>query len=158
MTRTLTISVATLALLAASGCTRIRGHQGFIADPILVGAIQPGVDNRESVSRTLGRPTFAGQFDANDWYYVARETQQLAFAQPRAVTQTVLHVRFDAAGNVASVERTGVEKIASIDPINDKTPTLGRDRSFFEELFGNIGQVGAVGQSGGTADNPDGGN
>ena len=39
-------------------------------------------------------------------------------------------------------------------PEGDKTPTLGRERGFFSELFGNIGRVGAVGQGGGTADNP----
>ena len=158
MFRFLTVSAALVALAATAGCSRVRGHQGYIVDQSLVAAIQPGVDNRDSVARTLGRPTFAGQFDANDWYYVSRETRQLAFAQPKATDQTVLRVSFDAAGNVTAVEKTGIEKIASIDPVGDKTPTLGRDRSFFEDIFGNIGQVGSVGQGGGTADNPGGGN
>jgi len=56
---------------------------------------------------------------------------------------------------VTSVEKAGLEKVVSISPDGDKTPTLGRNRGFFQELFGNIGRVGAVGQSGGTADNPD---
>ncbi len=157
MNRGLTLSVALIALIATSGCSRVRGHQGYIADTTLVDSIKPGVDNRESVTRTLGRPTFAGQFDANDWYYIDRETKQLAFALPRATKQMLLHVRFDPAGNVTSVEKTGVEKIALVRLMADKTPTLGRNRSFFEEIFGNIGQVGSVGQGGGTADNPDGG-
>jgi outer membrane protein assembly factor BamE (lipoprotein component of BamABCDE complex) len=50
----------------------------------VVAAVQPGIDNRESVQGTLGRPTFTGQFDQRDWYYVSRETKQLAFASPRA--------------------------------------------------------------------------
>jgi outer membrane protein assembly factor BamE (lipoprotein component of BamABCDE complex) len=158
MTRTLTISIALLALVATSGCSRVRGHQGYLADATLVDAIKPGVDNRESVTRTLGRPTFAGQFDANDWYYIDRETKQLAFALPRATKQTLLRVSFDAAGNVTAVSKTGVEQIAAIRPMGDKTPTLGSNRSFFQEIFGNIGQVGSVGQGGATADNPDGGN
>lgn len=158
MVRTLTISAVAVALLATGACSRVRGHQGFIADASLVDAIRPGVDNRESVSRALGRPTFAGQFDDSDWYYVSRDTRQLAFSLPKPVEQTVLRVRFDKAGNVIAVDKTGVEKVASINPMNDKTPTLGRDRSFFQELFGNIGQVGSVGQGGATADNPDGGN
>jgi hypothetical protein len=87
---------------------------------------------------------------------VSRNTKQLAFATPSPVEQLVLRVRFDAAGNVAAVDRSGLEKIARINPEGDKTPTLGRDRSFFEDLFGNIGAVGAVGQGGGSADNPDG--
>lgn len=158
MTKALTFSVALIALVATSGCSRVRGHQGYLSDAQLVDSIKPGVDNRESVTRTLGRPTFAGQFDANDWYYVDRETKQLAFALPVATKQTLLRVTFDAAGNVTAVSKSGIEKIAAIRPIGDKTPTLGSTRSFFQEIFGNIGQVGSVGQGGATADNPDGGN
>ena len=142
------------AAVAAAGCTRIRDHQGHILDETLVTAIQPGTDNRESVEQTLGRPTFTGQFSDRDWYYVSRSTRQLAFAKPKPDQQTVLHVRFDEAGNVASVQRTGLERVASIDPAQDKTPTLGRNRSFFQQLFGNICTVGATGQAGQTADNP----
>ncbi len=133
----------TLALLATAACTSIRDHKGYVADETLIASVQPGVDNRDSVTKTLGRPTFIGQFDENDWFYVSRDTGQLAFSAPRATAQTVLRVRFDAAGNVSAVERSGLEKIASIDPSGDKTPTLGRERGFFAELFGNIGAVRA---------------
>ncbi len=153
--RGLVLGLAIGAALLTAGCTRIRDRQGYLFDETLVSAIQPGVDNRDSVAQTLGRPTFTGQFDQRDWYYVSRNTRQLAFASPKPEATTVLHVRFDEAGNVASVERTGLERVASIDPLNKKTPTLGRERSFFEELFGNIGTVGQTGTQGGqTADNP----
>jgi outer membrane protein assembly factor BamE (lipoprotein component of BamABCDE complex) len=148
------MTLVTGASLVAGGCNQIRDRQGYLIDETLVAAVQPGVDNRESVQGTLGRPSFVGQFDQRDWYYVSRDTRQLAFNHPRAVAQTVLHVRFDDAGNVVSVDRTGLEKVASISPADAKTPTLGRNRGFFEELFGNIGQVGATGARGGTADNP----
>lgn len=140
----------------ASGCARIKDHKGYVVDSTLIDAVQPGIDNRDSVEKTLGRPSFAGQFDPDrTWYYVARDTRQLAFAMPKPTAQTVLVVHFDQAGNVASVEKTGMEKVAAISPDGDKTPTLGRNRGFFGELFGNIGRVGGVGQAGGTADNPD---
>jgi outer membrane protein assembly factor BamE (lipoprotein component of BamABCDE complex) len=142
------------AALLTAGCARIKDRQGYLIDEQLVSAIQPGVDNRDSVEKTLGRPTFVGQFDQRDWYYVSRETKQLAFAMPRPTDTTVLHVRFDDAGNVASVNRSGLDQVASIEPTSQKTPTLGRERSFFEELFGNIGSIGATGQAGQTADNP----
>ena len=142
------------AAFLAAGCTPIRDHQGYILSDDLASAIQPGVDNRESVQGTLGRPTFIGQFDQRDWYYVSRETSQVAFRLPRPREHTVLHIRFDEAGNVERVERTGMELVAKIDPSNEETPTLGSDRSLFEELFGNIGAVGRGGRQGQTADNP----
>ncbi len=148
----LTALIAAVAL--ASGCTRLRSHQGYIGDQTLLSAIQPGVDNKESVQASLGRPTFVGQFDQNDWYYYSRDTKQLAFSQPKADSQYVLKVRFDGAGNVASVTQTGKELIARISPEGDKTPTLGRNTSFFEEIFGNIGAVGAGGGQGATPNSP----
>ena len=123
------------------GCVGIRDHRGHVIDKELISAVQVGVDNKESVAATLGRPTFVGQFDANEWYYVSRDTSTLAFRDPRVNEQTVLRVRFDAKGNVASIQQTGKELIAAIDPASGKTPTLGRKRSFFDELFGNIGTV-----------------
>ncbi|MDP8993362.1 MAG: outer membrane protein assembly factor BamE [Pseudomonadota bacterium] len=151
--RSFALAAAVAAAVLSTGCTRIRDHQGYLLDEQLAQAIQPGVDNRESVERTLGRPSFVGQFDQRDWYYVSRDTRQFAFNHPSPSDQTVLRVRFDEAGNVERVERTGLELAVNIDPSDEKTPTLGRERSFFEEIFGNIGAV-APGQRAPTADNP----
>ncbi len=145
------------AVLTTTGCSRVKQSQGYLIDETLVTSIQPGVDNRESVSRTLGRPTFAAQFDTSNWYYVSRLTGQYAFVSPKTLSQSILVVSFDDKGNVSKVERRGMEKIAVITPVKDKTPTLGREESFFNELFGNIGAVGAGGGPlGGQPDGRDG--
>jgi outer membrane protein assembly factor BamE (lipoprotein component of BamABCDE complex) len=147
------IALVAVVLASAAGCTKIKNHQGFIVDPVLLGTVQPGIDNKDSVAKTLGRPSFAGTFSDNDWYYVSRDTRQLGFGSPKATQQTLIHVNFDAQGNVAAVNKTGMEKVASVSPSGDKTPTLGRERGFFAELFGNIGRVGG-GAAVPTADNP----
>ncbi|MFO1261133.1 MAG: outer membrane protein assembly factor BamE [Sphingomonadaceae bacterium] len=137
------------AAIALSGCARVRTHQGYLVDNMLVDSIQPGIDNRQSVEGTLGRPTFVSQFGTQDWYYVSRDMRQLAFANPKPKEQTVLRVRFDTAGNVVGIDKAGLDKVAEISPKDGKTPTLGRERSFFEDIFGNIGAVGAAGARGG---------
>ena len=139
-------AIAAAVLLA--GCAQTRSHKGIVLDPQLAAGIQPGVDNKDSVEKLLGRPSFTGEFTPNDWYYVSRDVRQIAFRNPRVTKQTVLIVRFDPKGNVASVQRTGKELVMNVDPTGKSTPTLGRKRSFFEELFGNIGQVGAPGLPG----------
>jgi outer membrane protein assembly factor BamE (lipoprotein component of BamABCDE complex) len=140
------LAVAGIALLG--GCVGTKEHRGYVLDQELASAIQVGVDNKESVTKTLGRPTFTGQFDPNDWYYVSRDTKAIAFRSQKVLDQEVVHIRFDAAGNVAAVNRTDETLVAKIDPVDDKTPTLGRNRSFFDEIFGNIGvfNQGALGQ------------
>lgn len=136
---------ALLALgLAASACTRIPNNMGFIADEQLLSSVQPGVDNKQSVQRALGRPTSMGQWDENVWYYVSRNTKQLAFLRPEPSTQNILIVKFGPDGSVTEVSRRGLEQVADITPDEDKTPTLGRETGIIEDLFGNIGTVGAV--------------
>ena len=146
------LKLAVLAMIMGipllSGCGKLRSHRGYVVDPVLTASMSPGVDNKRSVEAVMGRPTFVGQFDDKDWYYVSRDTRQLAFARPRATQQLVLRVRFDEQGNVSAVDRSGVELVQKISPDGDKTPTLGRQRGFFEDLFGNIGRVGAPGVGG----------
>ena len=137
------------AALAAGACTPIRTHQGYIIDADLVNSVQPGVDNRQSVAQTLGRPSFASQFGEGDWYYVSRDSRNFAFRNPRTKDQIALRISFDKAGTVTAIHRTGAEQIASISPEGKTTPTLGRKRGFFQDLFGNIGTVGSAGMGGG---------
>ena len=135
------VALAGAAMLA--GCAGIRDHRGAVLDQEIVQAIQPGVDNKESVQKLLGSPSFTGQFTPNEWYYVARDTGTFAFRNARVLDQTVLRIRFDEAGNVVGASTTGEELIAAIDPVDDQTPTLGRRRGLLQEIFGNIGTVGA---------------
>lgn len=137
-----------VAALGTSACAPVRSQQGYLIDKELVDSIQPGIDNRESVLGTLGKPSLTSQFNQGDWYYVSRKSSNLGFQSPRVREQQTLRIRFDDKGNVVAVDRTGAELIANVDTYGKTTPTAGRKRGFFQDLFGNIGTVGAPGMGG----------
>ena len=60
-------ATALIGVALLSACAGTREHRGHVIDKELASGIQVGVDNKESVERTLGRPTFTGQFNPNDW-------------------------------------------------------------------------------------------
>lgn len=128
--------------IGLSACSSIRETRGYIVDQTLVASVAPGIDNRQSVEGALGRPTYISEYGDKTWYYISNTTTRKPFVRPRTKEQTVLAVTFDAAGNVASVNRSGMENVVFLSPDGDETPTLGRERGFLEDLFGNIGQVG----------------
>ena len=138
------VIIITAAAFLASGCATVKAHKGAVLDEQSVNSIQAGVDNKASVEKVLGRPSFVGQFNSNDWYYVSRDTSQLVFRNPQVKRQLTLIVRFDPAGNVSKVDWSGWEVAVNLDPSSRRTPSLGRKRGFFEELFGNIGTVGGI--------------
>jgi outer membrane protein assembly factor BamE (lipoprotein component of BamABCDE complex) len=144
-------AVVLLAAMMATlpACSSIRESRGYIVDPLLTNTIQPRIDNQQSVEGTLGRPTFTSQYGTPTWYYVSSITGQRPFSRPRIREHSVLAVQFDEAGRVLKVDRSGVEQVVFLDPNGNKTPTLGRERGFLEDLFGNIGQVGGGGLPGG---------
>jgi len=146
--KVLGLAAVLAAALAAGGCSSIRENRGYIQDPVLVAAVQPGIDNQQSVAATLGRPSFTSQFGDPTWYYVSSITGRRPFVAPTIKEHSVLAVTFDAQGNVVSTEQSGLEEVVYLDPDGAETPTLGRERGFFEDLFGNIGRVGAAGMGG----------
>jgi len=141
---------ALIALAALGACTPLKSHQGYVIDADLVNSVQPGVDNRQSVLAVLGKPSFTSQFNQGDWYYIARDSRNFAYNKPHAKDQITLRVTFDPAGNVTAIYKGGVQQVASIRPYGKTTPTLGKKRNLFDELFGNIGTVGAAGMGGQT--------
>lgn len=140
---------AVLALAAAgvalSGCSSILEPRGYIIDQVLMDTVQPGIDNQASVEGALGRPTFTSEYGDPTWYYVSSVTGRRPFRDPRIREHSVLAVRFDEAGRVIGVDRSGIDKVVYLRPNGNKTPTVGRERGFLEDLFGNIGQVGGMG-------------
>ncbi|MBX7541256.1 outer membrane protein assembly factor BamE [Qipengyuania sphaerica] len=144
--------LATTALVAAGlslgACSSIRESRGYVTDAVLLSSVQPGIDNQRSVEMTLGRPTFTSQFGEPTWYYVSSTTGRKPFVRPRIQAHQVLAVQFGPDGNVTSANRTGLDQVVYLSPDGDATPTLGRERGFLEDLFGNIGTVGQPGMGG----------
>jgi len=159
-TRALQTAAATALLLAAGGCSTIKDHRGYLVDKALTDSVLPGVDNRLSVQKSLGEPTLKSQFGQQSWYYISFDTQQKPFSYPRIKAGSIMDVTFDTQGTVQGVAHDGIEHVLIIRPDRHTTPTLGRERSFFEDLFGNIGTVGALpggGGAGGSGPNGQGG-
>lgn len=134
-----------ISLGVLAGCSTIRENRGFLVDQLTYNSVRAGIDNQRSVEATLGNPTFTSQFGEPTWYYVSSTTGQRPFGRPRIANQMVLAITFDEAGNVASVDRSGLDRVVYLTPDNAATPTLGRERGFLEDLFGNIGAVGTAG-------------
>ncbi|WP_246586965.1 outer membrane protein assembly factor BamE [Stakelama flava] len=146
--KSLALGGALAGAALTGGCAKVAAHHGYVFDPDLVNAVQPGVDDRDSVATMLGKPTLQGEFNSPEWYYWGRNTRSLAYTRPNPVEQTVVRIRFDKNGTVSAVDKMGMEQVATINPTDDKTPTLGRKRGFFQDLFGNIGTVTPGGMGG----------
>jgi outer membrane protein assembly factor BamE (lipoprotein component of BamABCDE complex) len=142
--------VVVAGLLGA--CSPVLNKRGYIAEPNLVAAVRPGVDNKDSVQSMLGSPSVTGTFNQNDWYYISKNSEKVAFFDDRVLNQNILVVHFNDKGYVAKIDHLTLADSRVIHPESKTTPTRGRELGFFEQIFGNVGRF-----SGGGAGAPEAG-
>ncbi len=144
---TKTILIITIAALALGACSSRKFVRGYMADEEVIGSIKPQVDTHDSVQQMMGSPSSVATFDNNNWYYYSKKSESLAFFKEDITELNIIAVRFDTDGYVTAIDRYSIDNLNNVDPVGQTTRTHGRELSFIQELFGNIGRFGAGGPS-----------
>lgn len=143
MKRVTTILLASAMAVGLSACEpSIRTH-GYAPAPETLGTIAVGEDTRGSVARKIGRPVTRGTFEDDDWYYVSSTLEHYMYYEPKVVDRRVVAVSFDENDVVTDVSTYGVEDGRVIDLATRTTPTHGRQLTILQQIFSNIGVLGA---------------
>ncbi len=137
----------TIIFCACEG--RVATH-GFMPREELVNQLSPGGQDKRLVSQVMGTPSSIGSFDDNVWYYITQRTKKKAFFKPQLMEQQVLVLLFDEKEVLQSIEKYNLEEAQLVEPLDDKTPTVGRKLTILQQLFGNLGRF----SSDGTATSP----
>ena len=128
---------------------RVATH-GFMPREELVNHLSPGGQDKRLVSQVMGTPSSIGSFDDNVWYYITQRTKKKAFFKPQLMEQQVLVLLFDEKEILQSIEKYNLEEAQLVEPLDDKTPTVGRKLTILQQLFGNLGRF----SGGGAATSP----
>src|SRR6185295_17158399 len=81
---------------------------------------------------TFGDPT---------WYYISTEQERYAFFQPDVTKRSILAVQFSEDGKVADIRNYGIEDGQVIALVDRETPSRGKEMSFLQQMFGNMGAM-----------------
>ena len=134
------VLLAGVLALALGACEQTVQVRGNIPDGEMISKINPGVHTRIDITSLLGSPSTVSTFQDSKWYYIGQKTTQFAFFEPEVLERKVLVISFDEAGYVADTRTYGLEDGKIIDPVERITPTEGRELSFIQQLFGNLGR------------------
>lgn len=134
-------TAAALVLIGAlSGCTPSIELRGYVPDEATLSEIRSGVDNKRSVSDMLGTPSSVASFDNDIWYYISTTQKRVAFYDPELISRTIVAIEFDDASNVADIRRYAMADGRVVAYVERETPSLGRELTFLEQMFGNFGR------------------
>ncbi len=144
---TKTIIIGTIAVLILGACSSQKFVRGYMPNQEMVEAIKPQVDTHDSVKEMLGSPSSIATFDNDNWYYFSKQSESFAFFKEKITEMDIIAIGFDSDGYVTNVRHYTLDDKRNISPVGKVTPTHGRELSFIQELFGNIGRFGTGGPS-----------
>jgi len=128
-----------LALSSSACAPRVATH-GFMPRDELINQLSPGQQDKGMVQQLMGSPSSIGTFDEDTWYYITQRTENKSFFRPMIIDQTVLALVFDDQDVLQSIVKYGLEEAQLIEPLEKKTPTVGRKLTILQQLFGNFGR------------------
>ncbi len=140
-TSLLKLPMVLILLVATSACvTQFRNH-GFIPNDDELAGIIIGVDTKDSLEASIGRPNAAGIADQSGWYFVRSKFRHLGALEPKEIDRQVVAISFDDSGLVANVERFGIEQGQVVALSRRVTEKNVQGVTFLQQIFGNFGQI-----------------
>ena len=125
--------------LITAGCVPIRDYRGFVAKADTTEQLRIGA-SRAEVEEIMGTPSASSSIGGESYYYISSVFETTAFFEPEEVDRTVYAIQFDDSDRVSRIAHYGLQDGKLFDFISRKTPTRGKELTFVQELFGNIGR------------------
>ena len=127
--------------LIITACTPIFSNHGYIPTDEDLAVLQVGIDTRDTVAATVGRPAASDLLGDEAWYYVQSRWKTIGVAAPVEIDREVVAITYAVNGTVANIERFGLEK-GRIVPLSRRVTTTNiRGRGVLAQIFGNIGKL-----------------
>lgn len=129
------------AVLLIAACSTVYRNTGYVPTEDELALVEVGVDTRETVSEKIGRPTASGLLNDVGWFYVQSRWAYRGAFEPKEVDRQVVSITFTEAGQVANVERFGLERGRVVPLSRRVTETNVRGLGLIQQLLGSIGRI-----------------
>lgn len=142
------ISFLFASLLALPGCAVFSDsphYRGIAVSQHDLNELTPGLSQQADVEAVLGPPTFAPQFNQNDWVYVAQVTKMRIGQTEGVRSQHIVVIEFDNNGVMRSVTEKDLHDSVRVAMEPHKTPVPGGTPSFMQQLVGGVGSYNPLG-------------
>ncbi|MBS9716350.1 outer membrane protein assembly factor BamE [Pseudohalocynthiibacter aestuariivivens] len=132
-----------LVLLALGACAATYRNHGYIPTDGELDLILVGVDTRETVASSVGRPTSTGVLADGGWYYAQSRWRHHLYKAPQEIERQLVAISFDGDGVVENIERFALEDGQVVTLSRRVTESNIRGVTFIGQILSNIGNFDA---------------
>ena len=131
-----------IILSALTSCINKKLVHGNLPSADLVSIIELGRDNKETISKILGEPSFTGTLGDNSFYYLGRVNSKVAFLKPDLEQQIILELNFDKKNKIKKIYIYDEKQTVDIAMSPEETQVAGYKQSLLRQILGNFGMPG----------------
>lgn len=124
-----------------AACSATFQNHGYAPTDAELSEVVVGVDTRDSLEETIGKPTTSGVLGETAWYYVATRVRHWAYRAPEPIERTLVAISFRADGTVENIERFGLEDGQVVTLSRRVTETSIRQFGLVQQLLRNFGRI-----------------
>jgi outer membrane protein assembly factor BamE (lipoprotein component of BamABCDE complex) len=133
--------LAIAALVVLTGCVATFVDHGYAPTEAELENIIVGVDTRDSVEESIGRPSSTGMLRESAWYYVSSRVRTLGLREPKTIDRQLVAISYNKRGTVTNIERFTLED-GNVIALNRRVTATGiKGISFIRQALGNLGRV-----------------
>ncbi|MGB3407057.1 MAG: outer membrane protein assembly factor BamE [Jannaschia sp.] len=139
--RVLKMSALLALVVGLSACVATFRNHGYVPDEGDLQALIVGVDTRDTVEASVGRPAASGVIRDDAWYYVSSRVRNFAWRAPETIERELVAISFADDGTISNVERFGLEDGRTVALSRRVTETSIREFGLIQQILRNFGRV-----------------
>jgi len=130
-------------LLTLTSCNQIekRGYSFELSDYQL---LKEKINNKNDALNFMGYPSFISESDRKElWVYYSEDVKKLLFFKPEILDRKIITIAFDNKNVVEKIKSYDLKDQNAISFNQNYTEVASAKKSWWSQIFGNIGQVKA---------------
>lgn len=130
-------------LLVLGACSATFQNHGYVPAPDELAKIKIG-EPQAQVVQEIGTPSTDGLIKPPAWYYVQSRWRTFGPFKPKEIKREVVAITFDKQGNVANIQRFGLNKGHVVTLSTRVTQGSVQQLGILQQLFSDVGRVNAA--------------
>ncbi len=133
-----------ISLISLTSCSQIekRGYSFELSDYQL---LKEKINNKNDALNFMGYPSFVSEADQKElWIYYSEDVKKLLFFKPEILDRKIITISFDNNNVVEKIKSYDLADQNSVKFNQNYTEVTSQKKSWWSQIFGNIGQVKAT--------------
>ena len=104
--------------------------------------LKENVDDKNDALNFMGYPSFISEVNQKElWVYYSEDMKKVLFFKPEILDRKIITISFKEQNSVEAIKNYNLKNQTSIKFNNNYTDVVNREKGWWSQIFGNIGQV-----------------